>query len=219
MLYAVAEGHSNVVQVLLAAGADVEVMSDTGVTPLVAAAFQGDTEVARQLLAAGASVDPERNGGFALIYHAADAGHFGVVQLLLCSGADPWVGCSGSTILSHTAHEGHVAVVQLLVEEWGQPPPSAAALVQAARAAAGQGHMEFFAQLVKELRKVYPEELQRLCEGQGYILSAAAVAAVLKEWAQMSARKMSSGLHCLSERKLLQGSRNSCSSWWCMLLA
>jgi hypothetical protein len=180
------------VQQLLAAGANAETVAPDrfgrlAFTPLLTAASLGHTEVVRELLAAGASVEPERNADMAPLHAAALEGHLGVVQLLLRNGADPRVEYKGTAVISGAAGAGHVAIVQLLLEEWGQPPPPAVLLVQAANAAVVMRKMAAFARLVKELRKLYPAELQKLVEGYPYgedqFPAAAAVAAVLKEWA------------------------------------
>lgn len=66
LLAASFKGHEDVVQFLLAHGADVILAQEKlGWTPLVAAAYGGHTSIARLLLAAGASidhVDPEVSG-------------------------------------------------------------------------------------------------------------------------------------------------------------
>ena len=54
------EDHTEIVRILLAAGADIEGKRDDGYTALMNAAFRGSTETVKTLLAAGANVNAVR---------------------------------------------------------------------------------------------------------------------------------------------------------------
>jgi ankyrin repeat protein len=57
-MWAAAEGHADVVRMLIRAGADFRTaLSDSGFTPLFFAAREGRTEVVRALLESGADVN------------------------------------------------------------------------------------------------------------------------------------------------------------------
>ena len=60
---AVLYGRANVVQTLIAGGADVNERDDSGMTPLMVAAAQGQTAIARMLVAAGADVGASTEDG------------------------------------------------------------------------------------------------------------------------------------------------------------
>ena len=86
-------GHSEVVRILLAAGADP--LARTGGpgdhTPLYEAASSGDLEIVQQLVAAGAPVNEEREEGLAGAVQTplyAAVGNFVVFQYLLEQGAE-----------------------------------------------------------------------------------------------------------------------------------
>ena len=89
LMWAVAEKHPEIVNLLVKAGADVNACSDGGFTPLLFAAQQGDLESAKTLIGAGANVNqaaPEEGSPLVL---AAHSGHEELAILLLDKGADP----------------------------------------------------------------------------------------------------------------------------------
>jgi ankyrin repeat protein len=111
-MWAAAEGHSEVVEALIAAGADFRTPLDSGFTPLLFAVREGRIGVVRALLKAGADANETiqseksprggrpRNGVSALLLAATNA-HFEVAALLLDAGADPNASLTGYTVL-HT---------------------------------------------------------------------------------------------------------------------
>jgi hypothetical protein len=84
--------------------------------------------------------------------------------------------------LAYAADGGHAPVVQCLLEVWGQPAVTAAALVHAAKLAAGRLHKAAYAVLAKELQRLYPAESYQQFEGQYPVLMAFAFAAVIPQW-------------------------------------
>ena len=116
LIIAAIHGHVKVVEMLLAAGADIEVkLWQDGYTPLIFAAFSGHEAVVRLLLEAGANKDATNAVGDTPLIRAAANGHEAVVRLLLASGADKDV----TTKLGETAKDcaqaaKHKAVVELL---------------------------------------------------------------------------------------------------------
>jgi hypothetical protein len=88
-------GHPDVVDVLVARGADVRARAanDIGNTALHAVfAMSGDLRVAERLLAAGADVNARGGGGYTPLHLAAARGHLAGVELLLSRGADASAG-------------------------------------------------------------------------------------------------------------------------------
>jgi ankyrin repeat protein len=83
-------GHTDVAQLLLAHGAEVNAASqnDQMVMPLHSAAAGQHPELARMLLAAGADVNARQESGFTPLHSAAQNGHTELVQVLLDAGAD-----------------------------------------------------------------------------------------------------------------------------------
>src|SRR3989339_521673 len=90
-LYVAAQnGHTQIVELLLAAGANVNSpRTDNGMTPLLIAAQNGHAQIMQLLLAAGANVDIQRtDSGTTPLFIAAQLGHTQIVRLLLAAGAD-----------------------------------------------------------------------------------------------------------------------------------
>ena len=101
-LHAAAQlGHNAIVVKLLAAGADVNALSNGSDgfpdTPLVCAVVRGNVEVVETLLAAGADVEKfapnhvESHGKMNPLYLAAYEGHKEICRRLLRAGAQLWV--------------------------------------------------------------------------------------------------------------------------------
>ena len=132
LMIAAQSGHSQVMQLLLDAGAQKDLRNDHGQTALIMAANcdrntarDGNVSAVRLLLQAGADVDAcdyvADRGCFcgrstALIY-AATNGHAEIVRLLLEAGAQTNARDSrGSTALIYSAISGYAPVAKLLLE-------------------------------------------------------------------------------------------------------
>lgn len=76
-------------QVLLAAGAAVDPLDDDGLTPLHLAARRGNTALVQLLIGARADVRQPAGDGQTALHLAAAAGHRAIVAALLAAGADP----------------------------------------------------------------------------------------------------------------------------------
>jgi ankyrin repeat protein len=89
-------GHTEIVQLLLEKGADVNAKDDDGRTALMLAAEKGHTEIVQLLLERGANVNTKIDEKRILLW-AAENGHTEIVQLLLKKGAkyDPFYKTSG----------------------------------------------------------------------------------------------------------------------------
>jgi hypothetical protein len=167
------QGHHRVVQLLLAAGADVNAAvsssyQDVGCTALHEAAMQG--------------------------YFKPDGGYLEMVQLLLRHGANPQLReFRGRTPLYLAAQWGQKDVVRVLLAAWGKPQISSHDLLSAVKVALryhSAAPWPMFAVLAKELQKLYPAEVQQLLEDtselQAPVTAAEALAAALDEWASAS---------------------------------
>lgn len=116
--YAVAYGHKDIAELLLANKADVNAKGDGGETPLYEAAYENHTDVADVLLANGADVNIGDRGGWTPLYAAVATEHYDMVKWLLAHKADVnAVSKDGQTSLSVAAEcpPLNVVVVKLLL--------------------------------------------------------------------------------------------------------
>lgn len=113
--YAAGLGHKEVVESLLAEGADIKATDEKGMTPLHLAAMGGHKHVVELLLAKGADVNAKEEGGVTPL-HVGALGGRDVTELLLAKGANVnAMDEDGSTPLHYAASSGDKEVVQLLL--------------------------------------------------------------------------------------------------------
>ena len=112
------EGHDQIVQMLLAGGANINKCSALhGGSALHAASEKGHEQVVRMLLEKGADVNTSDHYGFTPLYRASQGSHEQLVRMLLEKGAD--VNTSdhyGFTPLYLASLLGHEQVVRMLLE-------------------------------------------------------------------------------------------------------
>ena len=121
-LHGAAEGgHGEIVELLIAAGADlhartVPMLGGGGWTPLHSAARQGHREIVELLIANGSDVNSKDSTGKSSLHDAALEGHKEIVELLITKGADlnTESGYYG-TPLHVAAGIGHEEIVELLI--------------------------------------------------------------------------------------------------------
>jgi len=119
---AVEGGRTNLIQLLIQHGADVNVTNWLGETPLEYAAAKNDTNAARLLLAAKAAIDAKNNNGNTPLHEAADRGNTAMVSLLLNSGAT--VGATnnnGDSPLLLAVNQAKADVTRVLLEHKADP--------------------------------------------------------------------------------------------------
>jgi len=130
LYHAAVAGKAEVVETLLAKGADPKVADEKGVTPLHAAARAGYAAVVKALLAKGADPNAKTKAGETPLYAATDhvaalpqhAGCVEVVKLLLAAKADPNAkGPQDDTALHVAAKQGHKDIAELLLAAKADP--------------------------------------------------------------------------------------------------
>ncbi len=112
-------GHGEIVEFLLAQGADVNAVSrnEFRYTALTGAVSGGHTEIVRVLVANGANVNHRYAGGFTPLIEAAASGNADIVKVLLDHGADVNAKTEdGRTPLSVAMEKGQAEIVGLLHE-------------------------------------------------------------------------------------------------------
>jgi ankyrin repeat protein len=119
-LYAGAEGFTEVLQLTLAAGADVASINRYGGTALIPASEHGHVETVRILIAAGVPVNHVNNLGWTAMQEAVLLNDGGprqqeVVRLLLDAGADPDIrDPEGRTALQNAERLGYAEIAALI---------------------------------------------------------------------------------------------------------
>ena len=122
LFVAVQEGHGDVVQVLIAAGADIEAKNKVGRSPLLLASSLGNLDIVKMLVEAGAGVCVTDNEGDTCLILATYCGHTETVRYLV---GLPDVdvnqqGMNHQTALHIAVHsavdEGHRDVMQVLID-------------------------------------------------------------------------------------------------------
>lgn len=115
-------GHSQVAEMLLAHGADVNARAtnDLGSSPLLWAIMGQDVAAVTLLLDHGADINETTTAGSTSLHKAAVVGNAMMVQLLLARGAKVNARNSGGqTPLTHALFNRHDAVVALLQQQGG----------------------------------------------------------------------------------------------------
>lgn len=115
--WAVSRDHTDVVDVLIANGAEINAKADDGYTPLHEAAFHGYRDVVRLLIEKKASIDAKDRNGSTPMYAATAQNHLDVVQLLLANKSDVNAGGpEGSSALDAAALFGREDIARLLLD-------------------------------------------------------------------------------------------------------
>jgi ankyrin repeat protein len=144
-------GYTEIVEALLAAGADVNMKDKHGYTALIYASLGGHTEIVKLFLAID-GIDVNWIGTWATaLTKASGYGHTDIVKMLLAAGADVNLAASdGETALIKASENGKADVVEVLLK-WGA---NVDAIVQpwgrtALMVASALGHADVVAALLK----------------------------------------------------------------------
>jgi ankyrin len=120
--HAAGNGHEGMVAFLLSKGANANIRSDEGLTPLMQALIAGHVGVARLLLEhmGGKDVNTQDLHSKTALFHAAGNGYEDMVAFLLSKDANATIASDeGLTPLMEVSIEGHVGVARLLLEHMG----------------------------------------------------------------------------------------------------
>ncbi len=119
---AASKGQAAAVELLLAAGADVDALNDRGAAPLHQAAAAGDAATVAALLAAGADPSTADNDGATPLHVAAEQGQAELAEAIAVAGADLNVtNHNGRTPLDAADEKEHAAVSDLLRRHGARP--------------------------------------------------------------------------------------------------
>ena len=116
-MHAAVEDHKVIVNLLIEAGADLDLRDNEGEAALMHAARNGHKETVDVLIKAGADVNPGDHNGTTALMHAVKKGHKEIVELLMSAGADANQKSLffGNIALWTAAEEGHKEIIELLV--------------------------------------------------------------------------------------------------------
>ncbi len=115
---AVEKNNEQMVEILIAAKAKVNAVTQNGITPLHVAAQKGNKMIIARLIQAGASINASSNVGCTPLHEAAAAGHKDATKLLLESKADPTIKDTRYHLTAaNLAHEkGHQTIPDILID-------------------------------------------------------------------------------------------------------
>jgi hypothetical protein len=125
------EGRTEIVKVLLDAGADVSYKeSSHGRTALMLAANTGYPEIVEMLISHGANVADTDSAGNTALMEASGAGRIATIQVLIAAGADVnQKTADGMTALSYAVQEQMDEAVYVLLQAGADPNVSARRLL------------------------------------------------------------------------------------------
>ena len=108
LMHASSQGHTDIVKLLLANGADIETADENGYTALMMASLPGHTETVEILLANGVNIEAADKFGETALMDASYQGHTDTVEFLLANGADIEAADNkGDTALMAASAGGH----------------------------------------------------------------------------------------------------------------
>jgi len=143
---AAANGDKDIVQLLIAADADVNAKGENGRTPLDSAIRKDETETADLLRKHGG-----KSGAEDSIHVAAEVGNFEAVKQHLTAGTDVNAkNNKGYTPLHQAVHDGHKKVIELLIARGADVNAKNKYEVTALHMAAVNGHKEIAELLIAE---------------------------------------------------------------------
>ena len=117
-LHLAANGRLEVLRMLIANGADVNIKANDGRTPLIIATQNRSVEIVRLLIEHGADITAKDELDWTALHHAVFAGAGEVAEFLIESGVDVGIqGASGRTALHCAAVRGREDIVRLLLEK------------------------------------------------------------------------------------------------------
>lgn len=118
LIWAIMEGYTQSVRMLIDQGADINAADFQGMTALLWAASKGQTEIVELLISKGADIEAKSNKGNNALIGASVYGYIETVKLLLDKGADiEAVNNDGWTVLMNAASAGQTEIVELLIDK------------------------------------------------------------------------------------------------------
>lgn len=150
MTHAIKQPNVPAVKQLLVFGADPNLLSKKGVTPISAASYKGHIEIMQMLIAKGADVNKLNTSGSTALIQASHFGHAEAVTLLLDHQAmADFANGKGTTALMRASQEGHVEISKLLIAARADVNRKNHEGMNALMLASQRGHADMVVLLVK----------------------------------------------------------------------
>ncbi|KAH9870583.1 hypothetical protein IAQ61_006059, partial [Plenodomus lingam] len=155
-------GHTTIVKLLLAKGAELAKQSYNGGTALTWAANYGHLDTVKYLLEEGLDVNHLDSAGLTALWVASNAGHVQTVEFLISKGAD--INCvsidpKGITPVSTSARSGRTDVVRALLRNGADLELPDHAGIRTLEATMTAGHMDTVKVLLEDLGSPgYPKD-------------------------------------------------------------
>jgi ankyrin repeat protein len=92
-------GRTEIAELLVAKGANVNARENNGITPLHIAAERGNREIVELLISRGADINARRKNGKTPLHQASENGYTQIAELLIAKGADVNAGSDEGTPL------------------------------------------------------------------------------------------------------------------------
>ncbi|CAN6327084.1 unnamed protein product [Urochloa humidicola] len=113
-------GNTDLMNLLISKGVDIESESDAG-TPLVWAAGHGQLDAVKLLLQHNAKPNTENADGITALLSATAAGSLPCVEVLIEAGANPNIKAGGATPFHIAADSGNIELIKCLLKAGGDP--------------------------------------------------------------------------------------------------
>ncbi len=116
LLWSISSGHEEIVELLVAKGADLNTKDNSGKTPLHEAASSGNQEIVELFVVKGADIQARDSDNRTPLHEAAYNGNQEIVKLFVVKGTDIQArDNSNRTPLHQAAIEGNKEIVELLI--------------------------------------------------------------------------------------------------------
>lgn len=146
---AVSGGHLDIVEFLIAAGADIDAQDNQKRTPLHLACYDGRRDIVEELISHGANLEARFANGITPLFWTVPGGHTEVFELLVKKGADIDVKAdNGANLLHSVAMYGQKDMAKILIEKGADVNRTSDDGTAPINYAAARGHKEVLELLI-----------------------------------------------------------------------